>query len=166
MPVLAAIVASAGGGRFIPVKPTLSYLSAGKFTITNYDSNYLYVASNGTISSGVLTIPTATGSSTLTAQSPKGLSASTSATISRQVAVQSSYWVQTSPVQCYGPTGCGACGGGTYYAQNGWCQGCAAGFYCCCDQGYTVYYYVNYGPTYTWSGSDYTNGSGEWYNIA
>lgn len=166
MPLISMISSSASSGRFTANKPTLTYLSTGAFTITNYNSSFTYTASNGTVSSaGVLTIPTATGSCTLTARSSKGLAASTLTTISRQAAVQSSYRVQTAPTQCYGPSGCGACGGGTYYNANVWCGGCPAGFYCCCDQGYTVYYYVNYGPTYTWSSSNYTNGSGEWYNI-
>jgi hypothetical protein len=158
----------AGSGRFVPNKPTLTYLTSGKFTITNYDSSFTYTASNGTIASGVITIPTATGSSTLAARSSKGLSNSTPATIFRQVAVQSSYFTATGPAQCLyssGPIG-GFCGPGTYYAAGAWGPGEPAGFYCCGTPGYTTFYYVDYAPSgYTWSGANYTNGAGEWYKI-
>lgn len=168
MTFLATVTAASAAGRFTPDQPIVTYLTTGQFTISNYNSSFIYTASNGTVSSGVLTIPTATGSSTLIAKAPKGLSNSSSATIYRQAASQSSYFVATGPAQCLyssGPIG-GFCGPGTLYAAGVWGPGEPAGYYCCGTPGYYVNYYINYGTSgYTWSGSDYTNGVGEWYKI-
>lgn len=166
---LAASSAAAGGGRFVPVKPTLAYAGSGltnmgKFTITNYDSTYTYVATNGTVTGNTLTLSVKTGSGTLTARSPKGLTASAAVVASLQVPTQT--FIATGPVQCYYSPSCASqCGGcGTYYAAGAWSPGSAAGFYSCCAPGY--YAYDNYASSgFTWGGSDYTNGQGEWWKI-
>ena len=175
--MLVSIAAAAGSGRFTPVKPTLSYAGSGttnmgKFTITDYDSTYIYTATDGSVASNVFTVTASTGSGTLTAKSPKGLTNSTGVVAYRQPAVQSSYFVATGPFACYGcpspghGSPCcapGPCGCGTFHAS-GFAY---SGFWACCTPGYTVYYYVNYSSSgYTWGGSDYTNGQGEWWKIA
>ena len=67
----------AGSGRFVPDKPTVSYVSLGTFNISNYDSGYIYTLSNGTLNNGVVTLASANQSCTITARSPKGISNST-----------------------------------------------------------------------------------------
>jgi hypothetical protein len=136
----------------------------GKFTITNHDATYIYTATGGTVASNVLTVTATTGSSTLTARAPKGLTASTGVVAERKAPTQT--YIQTAPFQCYYNPSCASqCGGcGTYYAAGAWGPGEPAGFYSCCDQGYFVY--DNYaGSGFTWGGSNYTNGQGEWWKI-
>lgn len=167
MPYPVLLGASAGGGRFLAAKPTLTYSGSGAFTIGNYDASYVYSVSGGTRSGNVITVSGATGTATVTARPPKGLTASASASAERKAPDQ--YYVVTSPFQCYHSASCASqCGGcGTYYAQDAWNpnDGSAQGFYSCCDQ--RVYYYNNYSSSgYSWSGSNYTNGSGEWWKIS
>lgn len=171
VPNIALLVgAAAGGGKFTPAAPTLSYAGSGttnngKFTITNYDSTYIYTATGGTVASNVLTVTDATGSAVLTAKSPKGLTQSASITAYRQAAVL----ITVPYIQCYNP--CGDCN----YPYTSWTCGCGSGCNdsgggqwgnCICrGPGYT--YYQNFSSSgYTWSGSDYTNGQGEWWKIA
>lgn len=165
----AVVAAIGGGGKFTPVAPTLSYAGSGttnngKFTITNYNSSYIYTATGGTVASDVLTVTATTGSAVLTAKSPKGLTQSASITAYRKAPTQT--FVQTAPFQCYGnASGCtsSCCGCGTYHtAAEGWPY---TGWWACCACGYYVYdSYTSQG--YTWSGADYTNGQGEWWKIA
>ena len=174
MPNLATLVsAAAGSGRFIPNKPTLEYAGSGtsnngNFTIGGYDPTFIYTATNGTVAGNVLTVTNPNGSATLTARAPKGLAASSTITASRLAAAQSSYYVQTAPVQCYNSGSCASqCGGcGTFYEPGNPTWNGVGGFWSCCDQGYTVFFYIDYvGSGYTWGGSNYTNGSGEWWRI-
>lgn len=167
------IAASAAGGRFIPVKPTLSYAGSGtsdngKFTITNYDATYIYtVTGSGSVSGNTLTVTNANTSVTLTARAPKGLTASTGVIAERKAAAQS--YVVVTPFQCYGCASpgfqapcCapGPCGCGTFHAT-GFAY---SGFWACCEE--RSYFYINYASQgYTWGGSDYTNGQGEWWKI-
>lgn len=173
MPTVAARAVTAGSGRsVVAATPTLSYAGSGttnngKFTITNYDSSYTYTCSGGTISGNQVTVTATTGSATVTATTPKGLSASAPVTPSRHA------WDQTyvAYTQCYNP--CGNCR--TDVNPHTWGCGCGSG--CndsgggawgdCICRGPGYYYANNYGPSgYTWSGSDYNNGSGEWWKIA
>lgn len=163
--------AAAGGGRFTPDRPTLSYLGSGttnngKFSITNYNSSFIYNITGGTRSDSTITVTAATGSATITARSPKGFVDSPSIAAFRQAATQ--YFVETVPFRCYecgSPPCCapGCCGCGTCYydSNNGFGK---SGCFACCPCGY--YAYTNYsGSGYTWSGSNYTNGQGEWWKI-
>lgn len=161
----------AGGGRITPATPTLSYAGSGttdngKFTITNYDASYTYTVSGGTLSGSTLTVTSATGSATISAITPKGLSSSASRTAYRHAADQTS----VAFTQCYNP--CGNCR--TDVNPHTWSCGCGSGCNdagggqwgdCICrGPGYS--YWNNYGTSgYTWSGSNYTNGSGEWWKI-
>ena len=175
MPNIGLLVgAAAGGGKFTPAAPTLSYAGSGttnngKFTITNYDATYIYTATGGTVASNVLTVTDTTGSGVLTAKSPKGLSQSASVTAYRQAPTQT--FIATGPFACHGCSSpgpsapcCapGPCGCGTFHnASEGWAY---TGYWACCTPGYYVYdSYVSQG--YTWSGTDYTNGQGEWWKI-
>lgn len=173
MPNVAFVSGSiAGGGRFTASTPTMSYAGSGnsnigKFNITNYNSSNIYTVSNGTVSGSVVTITNTTATSTITAKTPKGIYQSSSISIERKAPDQ--YYVVTTPFQCYGckSTGfdapcCapGPCGCGTFHAT-GFGD---SGFYACCDV--RSYYYNSYtGSGYTWGGSDYTNGTGEWWKI-
>jgi hypothetical protein len=172
MPSIPMLSAPAGGGRFTPVKPTLTYAGSGltnmgKFTITNHDATYIYTATGGTVASNVLTVTATTGSATLTAKAPKGLTDSAGVIAERKAPTQT--FIVTTPFQCYGcpSPGFGApccapgpCGCGTFHAS-GFDY---SGFWACCEAGY--YVYDNYaGSGYTWGGSDYTNGQGEWWKI-
>ena len=162
--------ASAGAGRVAPAKPTLVYAGSGttnngKFTIENYDASLTYTVTGGTRSGATITVTDANGTASVTARSGKSVSESPAGSAQRKAATQ--YRVVTSPSQCYYSGSCASqCGGcGTYYAAGAWAPGSAAGFYSCCDQGY--YVYDNYtGSGYTWGGSDYTNGQGEWWKIS
>jgi hypothetical protein len=164
--------AAAGGGKFTPAAPTLSYAGSGttnngKFTITNYNATFIYTATGGTVASDVLTVTATTGSAVLTAKSPKGLTQSASITAYRQAA----NLVNVPYTQCYNP--CGDCNPGGNPAT--WTCGCGSGcndsgggqWGVCICRGPGYSYYENYGPSgYTWSGADYTNGQGEWWKIA
>lgn len=169
----AAIVASAaaGSGRFTPSIPTLTYAGSGttnngKFTITNYNSSFIYsVSGNGSITSNTLTVNSATTSVNLTVKSPKGVSFSSSITAFRQAATQ--YFVQTGAPYCCNDGFCAGCFGGcgTFYAAGKWCAECGDGYWSCGTPGYNAY--TNYSANgYTWSGSNYTNGQGEWWKIS
>lgn len=173
----AVFVAAASGGRATAATPTLSYSGSGtsnngKFRITNYDVSAIYTASGGTVGYDaglgyyVLTVTASTGSATLTAQTPKGLQASSSVTASRHAADKTT----VAFTQCYNP--CGNCN--TSVNPNTWSCGCGSGcndagggqWGACVCRGPGYEYWNNYaGSGYTWSGSDYTNGSGEWWKI-
>lgn len=175
---IALIAAGAAGGRFTPVKPTLSYAGSGtsnngKFTITNYDATYIYTATGtGSVSGNTLTISNANASSTLTARAPKGLTSSAGVIAERKAATQSQVFVATGPFECHGCSSpghgapcCapGPCGCGTFHQAGGFPY---TGFWACCEPGYFIYPFDNYaGQGYTWGGSNYTNGQGEWWRI-
>lgn len=180
MLAVATITASSAGGRFTASVPTLTYAGSGttnngKFTITNYNSTFTYtISGNGSRSTNTLTVTNATSSVTLTATSPKGLTASSTVTCARQAPATYSYFVETTPFQCYGcsaPQGhaapcCapGPCGCGTFHTAGAFPY---TGFWACCAGGYTVTGYNNFTSTgYTWSGANYNNGSGEWFKIS
>lgn len=182
MPSISMLSAPAGGGRFTPLKPTLTYAGSGvsnmgKFIIGGvgnpYDSTYIYTITSGvgSVSGNILTVSNANASVTLTARAPKGLTSSTGVIAERKAPTQGSYFVETSPTQCYG---CGSpgfeapccapgpCGCGTFHNPGAFPY---SGFWACCNQGYTVYFWNDFRPSYTWGGSDYNNGQGEWWKI-
>jgi hypothetical protein len=179
MTFFSAITASTNGGRIIADKPTLSYSGSGtsnngKFRITDYSSGYVYTASGGTVSydSGlgywVFTVTDASGSGTLTARSIKSSATSSAITAYRQAAYTTPVFIATGSFACYGcaavlPNTCcapGPFGCGTYHAT-GFDY---SGFWACGTPGYYNYPYANLsGSGYTWSGTDYTNGAGEWW---
>jgi hypothetical protein len=137
-------------------------LVLGAELVTNgtFDTDSDWTKGTGWVISG--------GSATLTARAPKGFAASSTITASRLAAAQSSYYVQTAPVQCYNSGSCASqCGGcGTFYEPGNPTWNGVGGFWSCCDQGYFQFFYINYaGSGYTWGGSNYTNGSGEWWRI-
>lgn len=162
-----------------PPQPTVAYAGSGttnngKFTITNYGASLTYTLTfvSGTNSgasraSDTVTVNAVNSRYSIAASYGAGL-VSSPAYVERKAAVQSSYFVPTGPPECLyspGPIS-GFCGPGTYYPEGGWGPGEPAGYYCCGTPGYYVYYYENFGPSgYTWSGSDYTNGAGEWYKL-
>lgn len=177
MPV-AIRLAPVGGGRYTPSAPTLTYRGSGtsnlgKFQVTNYDATFQYDATGGTLAydaglaAWVFTVTASTGSGVLKAKSAKGLTFSASVTAYRHVADQT----YVAFTQCYNP--CGNCR--TDVNPHTWSCGCGSG---CNDSGGGAWgdcicrgpgysYWNNYsGSGYAWSGSDYTNGSGEWWKIA
>lgn len=162
---------AAGGGRFTPDRPNLSYLGSGitnlgQFNITNYNSSFIYNITGGTRSDSIITVTGGTGSATISARSPKGFVDSPVITAFRQAPTQ--YFVETVPFRCYecgSPPCCapGCCGCGTcYYDSNNFAG--KPGCFACCACGYFAY--TNYsGSGYAWSGANYTNGQGEWWKI-
>jgi len=176
MPSLALMGASSSGGKITAPQPTLSYAGSGtsnngRFTITNFNANFLYTPTNGSISGSTFIVTSASTSGTLVARTAKVPTSSSPVTASRQAAGQYSFYTQTAPVTCYG---CGSPGHGAPCCAPGPC-GCGtfhasgfsySGFWGCCDQGYWTTYWINYGPSgWTWNGSNYTNGQGEWWKI-
>ena len=169
---LALVAASAGGGRITANKPTLTYLGSGttnlgKFRIANYDASLTYVVTGGTRSGDEVTVTASTGSATITAQAPKGLVASSPAVAERKAPDQTS----VPYTQCYNP--CGDCN--TSVNPNTWSCGCGSGcndsgggaWGVCICRGPGYSYWNNYsGSGYGWSGSDYTNGQGEWWRVS
>lgn len=81
------VLGSAGGGKFTPAKPVLTYNSKGKFNIVGYESSYTYTlsvtAGTATRSGSVVTLSNADSTCTVIAVSPRGLS-STSSTFQRK----------------------------------------------------------------------------------
>lgn len=74
MPVLAAISAAAGGGRFTPDKPIISRPSAGTFVITNYNSQFIYTRSDGiAVTSSSIVLSNITSNATITVANQKGM---------------------------------------------------------------------------------------------
>jgi hypothetical protein len=162
--------ASAAGGRFTPDKPSIAYsgplnTATHQFTISNYDATYIYTVANATQSTSTVTLSAATVTGQVSAKSPKGTTASTIA-YPETKAPDTTY---VPFVQCYNP--CGNCN--TSVNPHTWSCGCGSpcgdsgggawGDCICRGPGYS--YWNNYGPTYTWSGSNYTNGTGEWYRV-
>lgn len=177
MVLFAGISGAASSGRLPTLAPTLQYSGSGtsnngKFQITNYNSSYTYSVSGGSVSydSGlglyVFTVSSTTGSGTISARSPKSISDSSSITAWRHVPDQTS----VPFIQCYNP--CGNCN--TSVNPHTWSCGCGSG---CNDSGGGAWgdcvcrgpgysYWNSYSSSgYTWSGSDYTNGQGEWWKI-
>lgn len=176
MPSLALMGASGSGGKITAGIPTLSYAGSGtsnngNFTITNFNVNFSYTPTSGSIAGNTFTVTSAGTSGTLVAKTAKVPTNSSTVTASRLAAAQGRYWTQTAPYACHGCASpghqapcCapGPCGCGTFHAS-GFAY---SGFWACCDQGYWTYYWVNYGSSgWTWGGSDYTNGQGEWWKI-
>lgn len=159
-----------------PVRPTtapvLQYLGVGTtglgtFRIVDYSTaEWTYaVTGPGTLNGDILTVTPTTGSAGVYATNAAG--SGPTRTAYRQ------QWTQTSVpyTQCYNP--CGDCRTDTN--PNTWSCGCGSGCNdsgggqwgaCVCrGPGYT--YADNYsGAGYQWSGTDYTNGQGEWWKIA
>lgn len=136
----------------------------GKFTISNYDASLVYSVTGGTVSGNTITVTDPNGSATVTARAPKGLADSSATTLMLHAADQG--YTITIGFQCYGNGGgCvnNHCGCGTYHtAAEGWAY---TGWWACCEG--RSYYWNSYsGSGYTWSGTDYTNGQGEWWKIA
>ncbi len=167
---VATITASSAGGRFTASVPTLTYAGSGttnngQFTITNYNSTFTYtISGTGSRSTNTLTVTNTNSSVTLTATSPKGLTASSIVTCSRQAPTTYSYFVATGPSECHFSE---SYNGGTYYAAYAFGGDPRAGFYACYPPGYYATGYNSFTSTgYTWGGSDYSNGSGEWFKIS
>ena len=162
----------------------MAHYTTGQFSISNYNPGIIYVPTLIT-GSGTATLNTSTGRFTLSAPDSRfsviakygvGAPESDARFMERKAPVQvdNSYFVETSPFQCYGcgaPEGfaapcCapGPCGCGTFHQAGAFPY---TGFWACCAGGYIQpsFYWQNFGPSYTWSGSDYTNGQGEWYKL-
>lgn len=157
---------AAAAGRAIPAKPTLSYAGSGttdngKFTITNYDANLTYTITNGTRSGSTVTVTNQNTTATVTARLPKSVSNSSPAYPERKGAVQAEY------DQSYNPNGDlnTSVNPNTWTCPSGWSAGGGAWGVGICRK-YPGSYTDFGGSGYTWSGSDYTNGSGEWWKIA
>ncbi len=169
---VATITASSAGGRFTASVPTLTYAGSGttnngQFTITNYNSTFTYtISGTGSRSTNTLTVTNTNSSVTLTATSPKGLTASSIVTCSRQAPTTYSYFVSTGPTTCQwcpsccpGPYGCGT---QHFNPDAGEVQ-----FLLCSSPGYNATGYNSFTSTgYTWGGADFNNGSGEWFKIS
>lgn len=152
MTIIGAIgAASAGGGRYVNVKPTITYNSTGIFNITNADATANYssystvTAGSLTFASGNTTVTLSNGNSTATVQnrSAKGLTSSPSALAERK---SFTYTYVVTP-----PPATGTCfnyspAGGTRYGTT-WMA-----FYG------SPYTYLNPAPGYTQAPS-------EWYKI-
>lgn len=167
--------ATAGGGRFTPSAPTLSYAGSGLsnngiFTISNYNSTYIYtVTGSGYISGDTLIVSSSTASASIVAKSPKGLLNSSSVTAFRQAPTYVGSTSYFCTVSGNGATlTCCNQWGNQYYTwtcppgSNG--GGGQWGVNVCGTTCYTTPYWVDYSG-YTWSGANYTNGQGEWYKI-
>ncbi len=152
--------AAGAGGRFVPVKPVLSWASTGQFTITNYDPLLVYVLSNGsaTRSGATVTLPSANMSTNVTAWAPKGVVGSTAGYCERKARGTGATYLYGGCVCNPGHGDCrypgtfhvGGCmdGGGTYYD----------GFLACGDC--YSYYDISY------ASSGYTDAGSEWYKVA
>ena len=85
---IAAVAVGASGGRFAPAKPTITYVSTGTFSISNYDASLMYTItpSSGTASrsGATITLNSTDMEATVTAGPPKGGVASASVTIGRK----------------------------------------------------------------------------------
>jgi hypothetical protein len=163
------IAAAASGGRFTPVKPTLTYAGSGtsnngKFTISNYNATFIYTiaSGSGSVSGNTLTVTNATSSVTLTARAPKGTVASPGVIAERKAAVL----ISVPFTQYFNP--CGDCTNAPgFWTWTCGCVGADAGggqWGECICRGPGFSYWENQ-PGYNWSGNDYTNGQGEWWKI-
>lgn len=153
MPIIGALgAATAGGGRYVNPKPTITYNSTGVFNITNADATANY-SSNSSVNSGSLSFGTNNSTVTLSSQdsaatiankSIKGVTASPSTSVERKS--KTFTYVVTPPPNCcptcynYSPPG-GTRYGGTWMAFYG-----------------SPYTYLNPAPGYTEAPS-------EWYKI-
>lgn len=164
-----------------PAAPIMEYLGSGTsnnglFQVSNTVAGAEYVATNvsgggsatQTVVSGKVRFQLSSANSRWSVKARWAAGAPESAVdyMERKAATQ--YFVQTgNPYCCYDP-GCASCFGGcgTYYAQDQWNpnDGSPAGYYSCGTPGY--YAWTNNAPTYNWSGSNYTNGQGEWWRVS
>lgn len=162
MPVVAAIAASAGGGRITPPKPNITRSSAGVFVINNYDSQYIYTRTDGVaVTSSTLSLPNATSNTTVRVSSQKGF-------ISSTYIERAPYTYSCRSVSYSCGCNCRAvCTGSCCDVPNGQC-GCPLGFCgsvdvvcdtcsCCCN---TVCDVLN-----DRSGEGFTNGGNEWFKV-
>ena len=168
-------------GVFEPDPPIMAYFSTGVFSISNYNPTLIYTATL-TTGSGTATLNTSTGRYTLSAADSRfsvvakygaGAPESDADFMERKAPIPYTYRVATGPYACHGcsaPLGhaapcCagGGCGCGTFHTAGAFAY---TGFWACCAPGYDETGYYSFTSTgYTWSGADYTNGSGEWYKI-
>lgn len=131
MPSLVARMPVGGGLGVTVPKPTLAHSPGVGFTITSYDSSYVYVLSAGTRSGDTITLPMSTPA-TVAAKGPKGVVASASVTIERRTItynrcefVQTGFELINGPCPvgytCYGTCGPGInnCGRALGYTQCG-----------------------------------------------
>ena len=145
------------------------------------DKKPIYTATL-TTGSGTATLNTSTGRYTLSAADSRfsvvakygaGAPESDADFMERKAPIPYTYRVATGPYACHGcsaPLGhaapcCagGGCGCGTFHTAGAFAY---TGFWACCAPGYDETGYYSFTSTgYTWSGADYTNGSGEWYKI-
>ena len=143
-------------GANIPAPtPTLTYVSYGAFTITNYDATLTYTVSGSSSRTGsTFNVTSTSGSGSLSSTTPKGTNSPGSVTAYRLPYGQT--YIATSPVYTHYST---SYNGGTYYAANQWSPGSPAGFYAVYADGYYV--------TTNYSGSGYTFNStyNEWWKI-
>lgn len=89
MPSAALLAVTAGGGRVVPAKPTLTHhTTTGQFRITNYDASLTYTlsvtAGTATRSGDIITMSNANSVCTVTARLPKSVSSSAAATAERK----------------------------------------------------------------------------------
>lgn len=158
-----------------PVTPTITYQGyQGKFTITNYNSAYIYTVTAGTVSGSTLTLPSATSTASVSAKSFAGGDSSGSQAYSNHSAdytadTRYSYACGTACDTCQ-YCGCGTCASLGVSGSQSWGQcGCPStmcwyGSYSCNCR--TVYCSGGSAPAlidqpgYTW------NGSNEWYKYS
>ena len=138
MPILATIMASAGGGRFTPDKPEASHTAAGQFTISNWDGTFIYTLTTGSRVDAVITLSSTTQTSDVTAKAPKGVSVSATMSVARQpltypLTCTSIYFACVSSCGSMGGCTCGGtCGCACTYYPSGECAGLFGYQICSC----------------------------------
>lgn len=162
MRAIAAVV-SAGGGRFIPDKPTLVRSASGQFTISNYNSNYQYVVSansgTATRSGNTVTMSGTNAVCTVTAYPPKGVIASIQSAFERRAYTSTStaVWNDTTPAPYAANIGPGAqgavCPWGGSHNGGGLCVFPSSG-------------YTTYTNTRDATPSGFTDHSTEWCKVS
>ncbi len=153
--------ATAGGGHIRPTLNVLTALGSRQFQIPSYDAAQSYVLSNGSASlntgTGVVTLPTGTSESTVTAYGQKGLPTLTVRTIYRRdITYTQAVFHQTGePYTTYSTDGSN---GGTWYPAGmpEWNYG-PEGYYAVVTPGYYTYDGEDPVPSgYTKVGSEWT----------
>lgn len=146
MAIIAAVGASAGGGRFVPpitVARSGLGLSAGQFRITDYSATYSYtLGGSASRSTNTLTLPNApsgpASQGTVQPFPPKGVTGGTVVNIARTP--YTFYTYSTS----------------TPYCATHWSKGQCAGW---------GSHTTHYGPFKNPTPTNYTDSEGEWWRI-
>jgi hypothetical protein len=179
--ILAALSASAGGGRFVPDKPVIVIGSqASQFVINNYDASLIYnlsvTAGTATRSGNTITLSSGDAICTVSCYSQKGITASTGTYERKSYTYSCRPVSQTCCDSCCGWVGSCSCGPapcGPGGSPNGQC-GCGGGVPCmygtvpqyvcnscnCHDCSYTVCDVL-----IDQTGNGYTNRGTEWYKV-